>query len=138
MFVYPLNITFGANGDYKLWAGEGWHHDESDREHTWTAHVAELRLPLPRARAALKLEIDLIPKGDDQDVFVYVNGGFAAFWRAETATRMSARVHANLLRPGENSITIVCPRASRPSGGAGDQRVLGVAVRSLGLSEMSG
>jgi hypothetical protein len=136
MLTYPLSISFGEKGDYKLWAGEGWHHDDSDKSHTWTSHVADIRLPLPRSRTPLLLELDLIPKGDDQDVFVYLNGAFAAFWRIDRAEKMSSRISPMLLRPGENSLTIVCPRAVRPQDPeGGDQRVLGVAVRSLGLSE---
>lgn len=136
MLNYPLSISFGANGDSKLWSGEGWNYDENDIGHTWMSHVADLKLPLPRPRWPLTLEVDLIPKGDDQDVFVYLNGAFAAFWRIDRPGKMSTRINPTLLRPGENSVTIVCPRAVRPQGASdGDQRVLGLAVRSLHFSE---
>jgi len=134
MIVYPLTVSFGSKGDYQIWAGEGWHHDPSDEGHTWAGHVAELRMPLPRSRVPLVLELDLIPKENNQDVFVYLNGGFAAFWHIDVPVLKTAAFGASLLRPGENTIQIVCPRAVLPGSGP-DQHVFGVAVRSLRIAE---
>lgn len=136
MLNYPFKISFGANGDSKPWCGEGWSHDDSEKTHTWMSYVADLRLPLPRPRRPLMLELDVIPKGNDQDVFIYLNGAFAAFWKVDRPTRMSTRVNPILLRPGENTVTIVCPRAMPPhDASGGDKRVLGVAVQTLQISE---
>lgn len=137
MLKYPLSIAFGADGDYLGFAGAGWNHDANDKGHTWTQHVAELQLPLPRSKTPIRIEFDLIPKGGDQDVFCFVNGGFAAFWRVNRAEKVEGAIHPNLLRPGENTIVLTCPRAVRPQdeGAQGDQRILGVAVRSVCLFE---
>ena len=134
MLVYPVAVSFGSKGDYKIWAGEGWHHDPSDESHTWTAHVAELRMPLTRSRVPLVLELDLIPKGNSQDVFAYLNGSFATFWHIDGPVSKTAVLAPSLLRPNENLIQIVCPRAVLPGPGP-DQRVLGVALRSLRIVE---
>ncbi len=133
---YPLKIFFGAEGDYKLWSGHGWHADSSDANHTWMAHVAEIRVPLARVREVLWVSIDLIPKNDDQDVICYLNGAFIGFWRVSKPSVVSAHISAWQIRPGENSLTIVCPRAVRPEDGDGrDERTLGIAVKNIELSE---
>lgn len=139
MINLPLTIHFGAAGDYKLWAKDGWHHDSNDQNHTWTDQVAELKIQLRQTRRPISLELDMIPVTADgvvQEVYVFINGLFASFTTlAEPATR-SARIDAQLLRPGENIIKIVCPKAACPAdyGNSDDQRILGVAVRSLTLA----
>jgi hypothetical protein len=136
----PLTVRFGAIGDYKLWAGEGWHHDANDKEHVWAGNVAKLRLILKYPKSDLLLRVDLIPvqaAGVDQELFVFLNGAFVAFWPVGNASERSARIEANFFISGENLFTFVAPKAICPKerGISGDQRILGVAFRSLSLSK---
>ncbi len=135
MHQLPLSIYFGARGDYRQLEGHGWHHDSSEVEYTWTCHVAELSLMLPRVRRSIVVTIDLIPHGEQQDVSLYVNGLFAGFWSVDCPMKVSATFAPTFLRASENSFVITCPRAMRPPSST-DQRVLGVAVRSISLSEL--
>lgn len=137
MSNFPFSLSFGTRGDFNVWAAEGWHHDPNDKDHTWAAQVANLVFPLSRTRDRLSITIDIIPpEGFPQDVFLYFNGGLAAFWRVKEAGLRTGVVHPQLLRMGENLVTIVCPNAICPKelGRGDDQRWLGVAVRKLTLS----
>lgn len=140
MIVFPFSIQFGESGDYRLWAGEGWLHDQNDKNHTWMPHVASIKLPFSRVTSPIRLDMDMIPvqsNGLQQEVHIYVNGGFAAFWAIDTAEKKSAVIDAYLFRPGENVITILCPRAICPAdaGLSNDKRTLGVAIRSIAMSK---
>lgn len=136
MFELPLSIIFGARGDYKRLHGRGWYHDDSENDYTWTSHVAELRLSMPLVRRSIGVAVDLIPHGAQQDVFLYVNGLFVTFWSVDCPISVNASFSPTFLRASENSLTIVCPRATSPASST-DQRVLGVAVRSIKLTELS-
>ena len=136
----PFTINFGSRGDYKLWAGEGWHHDENDEGHTWAGQVAKLKLSLGFTKIDLLLSIDVIPviaKGVKQELFVFVNGRFGAFWPVERPIEYSARLEPSLFKSGENLISFVVPKAFSPKDEkiSEDHRILGLAFRTLTLSE---
>jgi hypothetical protein len=135
----PFTMRFGAYGDYRLWAGEGWHDDPNDKEHAWAGHVAKLRVMLEYAKADLLLQIDVMPvqaKGIVQELYIFLNGKFVAFWPVSSASELSARLEAGFLTPGENQFTFVAPKAICPNdlGMGTDQRILGLAFRSFSLS----
>jgi len=135
----PFTMRFGTNGDYKLWATEGWYHDANEKEHVWAGHVAKLRLMLEYGKDDLLLRIDVVPvqaQGISQELFAFVNGRFAAFWSIKDPSERSALVEANFFVSGENLITFVSPKAVCPSelGIGKDQRTLGLAFRKFSLS----
>jgi hypothetical protein len=132
----PLAITFGSKGDYKLWVGEGWHGDSNDPTHTWSGNLSTLRLLLDDVRRDARLSVSLMPPGVDQDVFVYLNGRFVAFWQVSQGVEMSAMIQARFFERGENILTFVLPKAICPKvrGVSNDQRVLGAAFSKLSLT----
>jgi hypothetical protein len=135
----PFNVRFGASGDYKLWAAEGWHHDVNDQEHTWANHVAKLRVMLEFTKDDLLLEVDVIPlraRNVDQELFVFVNGAFVAYWPVAEAGPQSARIEASFLGAGECVIAFLMPKALCPHdiGISSDRRTLGLAFRSVSIS----
>jgi hypothetical protein len=137
----PITMRFGAIGDYKLWAGEGWHHDANEKGHVWAGPTAKLRLMLEYPKNDILLQVDVIPvqaAGVDQELFVFLNGTFVAFWNVASATEKSARIESNFFASGENLLTFVAPKAMCPRerGISNDQRILGVAFRSLSLSNV--
>lgn len=136
--VHEFSIKFGSLGDYQQWVMDGWHHDASERDYTWMSSLASLRLTLGRVRTPLRLEIDIIPQGMDQDLFIYLNGNFVTFQRVTASTVVTAAIHPLTCRPGENILALVCPRAysAQQIGKGGDVRVLGAAVRSLAVMEL--
>lgn len=140
MLTLPFTIYFGELGDYKLWAGSGWHHDENETEYTWTSEFASLIFSLERVAGSLIVTVDMISAFDAQDVFIYINGGFVAFWPLREAALKVAGFDAVLLRLGENKIAIVCPRAICPkmTGSGTDERMLGVAIRTLSIDRKTG
>lgn len=138
----PFAIQFGSAGDYKLWAGDGWHHDANDAKHTWAAHVAKLRLILEYTKDDLSLEIDVIPlraRSVEQELFVFLNGAFVAYWPVTEPSIKHARIEAGFLRAQECLFTFLSPRAlcPRDAGISQDERVMGLAFRSLSLSVMT-
>jgi hypothetical protein len=140
MLSLPLQVQFGSDGDYLPWALGGWSGDQDDRTHTWTEeYVAKLRLPLEAANNDRLLIADVIPHdSDDQDLFLYVNGLFGAFWRVKSAVEVTASLENALFKPGDNVFAFVMPRATRPSDTrpGGDARLLGCAFRSLALMDL--
>jgi hypothetical protein len=138
----PLTIQFGSNGDYGLWAKNGWYHDPDDKQHTWAGLVGELDVPLAMTRNDVLMRADVISiqnRGMPQEVFVFINGAFAAFWLVREASEQTARIGASLLKAGGNRFSFVTPRAISPKreGLGEDERVMGVAFRALVLSEIS-
>ena len=136
----PFTINFGSRGDYKLWAGEGWHHDDNDEGHTWAGQVAKLKLSLGFTKTDLLLSVEVIPvkaKGVRQELFVFVNGRFGAFWPVDRPMERSARLEPSLFKSGENLISFVVPKAFSPKDEriSEDHRILGLAFCSLSLLE---
>lgn len=139
MASLPFTVHFGSSGDYKLWAGEGWHHDANDVQHTWMTHVSKLRLMLDYTREDLQLEIDVIPlqaSKADQELHVFLNGAFVAFWPIANPGVRTARIEAGFLSAHECLFTFLSPKAvcPRDMGLSQDARVLGIAFRSISLS----
>jgi len=135
----PFRVQFGASGDYKLWAADGWHHDVNDRQHTWANHLAKLRVMLEFTNDDLLLEVDVIPlraRGVDQELFVFINGAFVAYWTVAQSGVKSARIEAVLLGARESVISFLMPKALCPRdvGLSNDERTLGLAFRSLSIS----
>jgi len=135
----PVNIKFGSLGDYKLWAGDGWHHEPNDKDYTWADHMAKLRIMLEYTKEDLILKVDAIPitaKNIDQELFVFLNGSFVAHWPYRQASQQSARIEASLLKGRESLFTFVSPKALCPKteGLGADERTLGLAFRSISLS----
>ena len=135
----PLTIQFGSSGDYKLWAGDGWHHDPDDKQHTWADHVAKMRLMLEYTRDDVQLELDVIPvgaRGVEQQLYVFINGAFVAFWTVSEASTKIARIEARFLEAGDCLFSFVTPNAIRPKevGISQDERVIGLAFRSMSLT----
>jgi hypothetical protein len=138
----PLSFRFGRVGEYKRWATEGWHHDEGGVDYVWADRVAKVRINLAYPRSDVILRIDVIPVEAPrivQELFVFLNGCFVAFWTARKTEEKSARIEANFFTSGENLFTFVSPRAICPAeqGMGPDQRTLGLAFRSLSLSSIS-
>jgi hypothetical protein len=135
----PCTIRFGANGDYRSYTLDGWSGDPNDTTHTWTTdHVAKLRLALEYAKNDRFLEIDVIPvkaPGIIQELFLFLNGGFASYWSVKNAGILSARLESSLFVNGENLFAFVAPKAVCPKelGFGSDQRILGFAFCSLNL-----
>jgi hypothetical protein len=135
----PFSVQFGSSGDYKLWASEGWMHDANDRQHTWAGHVAKHRFMMEYTKSDLQLEIDVIPlqaRGVEQEIHVFVNGAFVAFWPIANPGVQSARIEAMFLERNDCLITFLMPKASCPRllGLSQDERTLSVAFRSLSLT----
>lgn len=135
----PFSVQFGSLGDYRLWAGDGWLHDNNDKQHTWAGHVAKLRFKIDFVKDDLILDIDMIPhvaRGVEQELYVFINGAFVAFWPIANAGAQSARIETTILQPGDWLMTFLMPKAICPRdlGVSQDQRTLGIAFRSLSLS----
>jgi hypothetical protein len=135
----PFSVQFGSSGDYRLWAGEGWLHDSHDKQHTWAGYVAKLRFLIEYAKGDLMLEVDTIPlmaRGIEQELHVFVNGSFVAFWPIPNSGVQTARIDGMFLRSDECLITFLMPKAICPRdlGISQDERTLGLAFRSLSLS----
>lgn len=135
----PFSVQFGSSGDYRLWGNEGWLHDNNDRQHTWAGHVAKLRFMMEYAKDDLMLEVDTIPlvaRGVEQELYVFFNGAFVAFWPIVSSGVQSARIESMFLKPGDCLITFLMPNAVCPRdlGLSHDERTLGVAFRSLSLT----
>lgn len=135
----PFRVQFGASGDYKLWAADGWHHDANDREHTWANHLAKLRVMLEFTNTDLLLEVDVIPltvRGVNQELFVFMNGAFVAYWPVAQSGIKKARIESSLLGARESVIALLMPNALCPRdvGVSNDERTLGLAFRSLSIS----
>ena len=137
MLSLPCKIIFGSEGDYLPWAFGGWSGDPADRTHTWTeGYVAKLKLPLDTAKSDRLLTLDVIPHVQvAQDLFVFVNGYFAAFWCVKQADEITAQIEHNIFVKGENVFAFVTPKAVRPAdvNPGADERLLGCAFRSLTL-----
>ena len=143
MVSLPCAVHFGAVGDYRLYAREDWHHDPNERQHTWCAHVAKMSLPIEPPAEDLTLAVDIIPlqaRGVEQQLFVFVNGSFVAFFPIPEPCTVAARIPANILSGGECMITFVAPNAVSPMvlGSSQDSRVLSFAFRSLSLAATRG
>jgi hypothetical protein len=135
----PFKVQFGASGDYKLWAADGWHHDVNDREHTWASHLAKLRVMLEFTNNDLLLEVDVIPlraRGVDQELFVFMNGAFVAYWPVAQSGVRKARIESTFLGARDSVISLLMPKALCPRdvGVSNDERTLGLAFRSLSIS----
>ncbi|MBM3563491.1 MAG: hypothetical protein FJX48_10195 [Alphaproteobacteria bacterium] len=135
----PFSVQFGSLGDYRLWAGDGWLHDNNDKQHTWTGHIAKLRFKMDFIKNDLILKVDVIPlaaRGVEQELYVFINGVFVAFWPVLNAGVQSTRIETVLLQSGDWLVTFLMPKAICPRdlGVSQDQRTLGVAFRSLSLS----
>jgi hypothetical protein len=139
MLSLPLKVLFGSDGDYLAWALGGWSADPNDRTHTWIeGHVAKLRLPLDAATNNRILIVEVIPhEKREQDLFVFLNGSFAAFWNIKYPTEVTSSIDDDLFKAGNNVFAFVAPRAVRPADlrEAGDARTLGCAFKSLALLE---
>jgi hypothetical protein len=137
----PLTIQFGSNGDYALWAKNGWYHDADDKHHTWAGLVGDLDIPLTLTRNDVLMKADLISvenRGMPQEIFVFINGAFAAFWLVREASEQTAHIGAGLFKAGSNRFSFVSPRAISPKreGLGEDERVMGVAFRTLVLTQI--
>jgi hypothetical protein len=140
MLSLPLRVKFGSDGDYLPWAFGGWSGDRDDRTHTWTeGYVAKLKLPLDLPGSDRLFIADVIPhQSREQDLFLFVNGSFAAFWKVKHAVEIISHLESNLFRSGDNVFTFVIPKATRPADlkVGDDERLLGCAFRSLALMDM--
>lgn len=135
----PITIKFGALGDYKLWAQEGWHHDASDKDYTWADHISKLKIMLDNTKKDLLMQVDAIPLATpnvEQELFVFLNGSFVTHWTFRRPARQSALLEASLLKGRDSIFTFVMPKALSPkdNGIGPDHRTLGIAFRSLSLS----
>lgn len=139
MAKLPLKVQFGSGGDYKLWAGDGWHHDANDTQHTWAGHTAKLRLMVDNAGKDLRLDVDVIPlaaKGIEQELYVFLNGAFVAFWPVREGGVRSGTIESSFFNSPDCLFTFVAPKAICPkeAGFGNDGRVLGMAFRSIALT----
>jgi len=137
----PLQIAFGAEGDYKPFAGDGWHPDDPGSTYTWASHNAILEMPIEPVNVDLTLELDVIPapaEGVRQELFVFVNGSFVAFFSASEAGAKTATLEARFFTEPRTIFTFVMPRAVRLSdrGQSSDHRLLGLAFRSITLAKV--
>jgi hypothetical protein len=141
MYGSQVFIRFGETGDHRLWPGEGWDDSPGESEYTWAnAHVAKIRMMLEYTSNDRMLEIDIIPlKNRDlpQDLFVYLNGAFVAFWSTAVAGVQRVRIEAAFFNAGANTFAFVAPKALCPKevGLGDDQRLLSFAYRWLKLSD---
>jgi hypothetical protein len=134
-----LKVLFGSDGDYLPWGLGGWSADPDDRTHTWIeGYVAKLRLPLDAANNNRLLIVEVIPhEMREQDLFVFLNGSFAAFWNIKFPTEATSSIDGDLFKAGNNVFAFVAPRAVRPADltEGRDARTLGCAFKSLALLE---
>ena len=140
MLAVPFSIRFGRFGEYKRWATDGWHHDEGREESVWADRVAKVRINLEYPRSDVIFGIDVIPVDAPrlvQELFVFLNGAFVAFWAIRKSGENSAQIETSFFTSGENLFTFVAPKAVCPAehGIGHDQRTLGLAFRSLSLSK---
>lgn len=139
MAKLPLKVQFGSGGDYKLWAGDGWHHDNDDEQHTWAGHMAKLRLMMDHSGRDLRLDVDVIPlvaKGVEQELYVFLNGAFVAYWPVLEPGTKTALIESSFLNSPDCLFTFLAPKAICPkeAGLGNDGRVLGLAFRSVALT----
>jgi hypothetical protein len=158
VYQYGTPLTFGWSGNYIEYEGSGW--SDHEREFTWTdGKSANLLVPSASAGSDIQLKARLHPllipgKVDRQRVIVRVNGEQVAEWimkdepterrglserlrRARVFQERTAVIPSRLLGDSHVTITFELPDAVRPAdlGVSEDHRMLGVAVRSLVLTE---
>ncbi len=139
MLKIPFTVKFGAKGDYRSFANDGWHHDPSDPSHTWCSSSAELLLPVGSQSKDLHIRFEAMPaqaRGIEQEIFLYVNGLFVAFWQISRDGNFSARIPARYLSGNECLINFVAPNAVSPKSlrASEDERILSVALSSLSVT----
>lgn len=141
MLNLPFQVQFGAKGNYLEWAREGWHLDQNDALHTWAGHLAKLEMDIaPNDGADLVLELDVIPvmaPSVPQELFVFVNGAFVAFFPVRQPQLLRATVEGRFFWQPRTLISFLAPKALRPSehGNGDDHRILGFAFKSMSLAK---
>lgn len=128
-------ITFGEDGNAHLYQGDGWSFPEAG--FSWTdGPRCELLFELPQTSSDFVLELDaspfLAPGLLDQKVELLVNGEARAHLRISEPGVHQCRLPAAALG-GQVHLTLVLPDCASPAstGSPGDERLLGLAVRSL-------
>lgn len=136
-------VRFGDFGTSYRFIHDGWWVSEGD--HTWTwGREANLELPLDRPYAGpVELAVDLspylYPGLTRQRVELSANGRPLARWEVSGPGEMRATLPAELLAAGTPlHLTLRLPDAAAPAAvsASGDDRLLGVAVRSLRLAPL--
>ncbi len=141
-FRYPLIISERSDSLYRA-LGRGWH--ELEREHVWSKKHAELELPAPSDcspdKCAAILTFTVFGASEKRPVRVFLksyhnNSKALATVIAHNGALKRIRIPLPV-SSSSDILTIEIPEAASPHElqGSSDRRVLGVALRSVELSQ---